>query len=96
MFVESWTFEQWYSEPGSFGNGSRSVRPLWVISIQPSSMSMFGVPYSPIVPSLTRCASGVKSRIAHSTFSVLITLFCWVTTAWSRSISEYGADGCSP
>ena len=30
------------------------MRPLWVISMKPSSISMFGVPYSPIVPSLTR------------------------------------------
>ncbi len=59
-------------------------------------MSMFGVPYSPIVPSFTRWESGVSSRIAQSTFSVFTTLFCWVNTAWSRSRIEYGADGCSP
>ena len=33
MLVESWTFEQWYSEPGSFGNGSVSLRPLCEISM---------------------------------------------------------------
>ena len=28
MFVESWTLEQWYSEPGSFGNGQRRAAPV--------------------------------------------------------------------
>ena len=59
-------------------------------------MSMFGVPYSPIVPSLTRCASGVISAIAYRTFSVFTTLFVCVKTACSRSIIEYGALGISP
>ena len=44
-------------------------------------MSMFGVPYSPIVPSFTRWASGVNSRIAHRTFKVFTTLLRWVNTA---------------
>ena len=65
----SCTLEGGSSEPGIFGNGSTSVRPLCVISMKPSSMSMFGVPYSPIVPSLIRCASGAWSRIAHSSLS---------------------------
>jgi hypothetical protein len=88
MFVESWTFEQWYREPGRFGKGSRSERPLCWMSMKPSSMSMFGVPYSPMVPSFTRWASGAKSRMANSTFSVLITLLYWVNTACSRLIWE--------
>ena len=63
MLCESWTFDRWYSEPGSFGNGSVSLRPLWWISMNPSSMSMLGVPYSPIVPSFTRWQSG--HPVAH-------------------------------
>jgi hypothetical protein len=54
MFVESWTFEAWYHDPGSFGMGRRSSRPLCRTLMNPSSMSMLGVPYSPIVPSFTR------------------------------------------
>ena len=58
-------------------------------------MSMFGVPYSPMVPSLTRWQSGTNSRIANSRFSVPTTLFTWVNTACLRSIIEYGAARCS-
>jgi hypothetical protein len=58
-------------------------------------MSMFGVPYSPIVPSLTRWMSGLISAMAYSRFSVPTTLFCWVYTACLRSIMEYGAARCS-
>ena len=64
--------------------------------MKPSSMSMFGVPYSPIVPSFTRWASGANASIANSTFSVFTTLFVCVKTACSRSFIEYGADGISP
>ena len=35
------------------------MRPLWVISMKPSSMSMLGVPYSPMVPSFTRWIDAV-------------------------------------
>ena len=73
-----------------------SVRPLWVISMNPSSMSMSGVPYSPIVPSLTRWQSGTRSRIANSRLSVPMTFVHWVSTAASRDFIEYGAEGCSP
>jgi hypothetical protein len=59
-------------------------------------MSMFGVPYSPIVPSLTRWQSGTWSRSDHSRLRLPITLVCWVSTAWRREIIENGADGCSP
>ena len=59
-------------------------------------MSMFGVPYSPMVPSFTRWASGVISCIAQITFMQPSTLLRWVSHAWSRSIIEYGADGISP
>ena len=37
------------------------MRPLWVMVMKPSSMSMLGVPYSPIVPSFTRWQSGLNS-----------------------------------
>ena len=73
-----------------------SLRPLWSISMKPSSMSMFGVPYSPIVPSFTRWQPGARSRIAYRTFSVPTTLFVCVNTACSRSFIEYGAVGISP
>ena len=73
-----------------------SVRPLCAISMNPSSMSMFGVPYSPIVPSLTRWQSGTRSRIANSRLRVPITFVYWVSTAASRDFIEYGAEGCSP
>ena len=73
-----------------------SVRPLCVISMKPSSMSMFGVPYSPIVPSFTRWQSGTRSRIENSRLRLPITFVCCVSTAWRREIIEYGADGCSP
>ena len=59
-------------------------------------MSMLGVPYSPIVPSFTRCAFGATSRIAQITFMQPSTLLRCVSHAWSRSIIEYGADGISP
>ena len=59
-------------------------------------MSMFGVPYSPIVPSLTRWVSGERSRIAKRTLRLPTTLFAWVYVACRASIIEYGADGCSP
>ena len=72
------------------------MRPLWSISMKPSSMSMLGVPYSPIVPSLTRWQSGTRSRIENSRLSVPMTFVCCVSTAWRREIIEYGADGCSP
>ena len=58
-------------------------------------MSMLGVPYSPMVPSLTRWQSGTNSRIAYSRFSVPATLLTWVKTACLRSIIEYGAERCS-
>ena len=58
-------------------------------------MSMFGVPYSPIVPSLTRWHSGACSRIANSRLRVPTTLLTWVKTACLRSIIEYGAARCS-
>ena len=73
-----------------------SVRPLWWISMKPSSMSMFGVPYSPIVPSFTRCALGTWSRIANSRFRLPITFVYCVSTACRREIIEKGAEGCSP
>src|SRR5665213_2739766 len=38
----------------------------WVISMYPSSMSMFGVPYSPIVPSLTRWMSRFCSCLLYT------------------------------
>ena len=40
------------------------ARALYSISKNPSGMSTFGVPYSPIVPSFTRCDSGHMSLIA--------------------------------
>src|SRR5947199_175962 len=64
--------------------------------MNPSSMSMFGVPYSPIVPSLTRWQSGTRSRSENSRLSVPMTFVCCVLTAWRREIIEYGAEGCSP
>ena len=64
--------------------------------MKPSSMSMFGVPYSPMVPSFTRWASGANASIANNTLSVFTTLFVWVNTACSRSFMEYGAEGISP
>ena len=64
--------------------------------MKPSSMSMLGVPYSPIVPSFTRWQSGTRSRSENSRFSVPITFVCCVLTAWRREIIEYGALGCSP
>jgi hypothetical protein len=59
-------------------------------------MSMPGVPYSPMVPSFSRCASGRRSRIAKMRLKVDVMLFVCTHTAWSRSIIEYGADGHSP
>ena len=56
--------------------------------MNPSSMSMFGVPYSPIVPSFTRWQSGTLSRIANSRLSVPITFVNWVSTAASRERIE--------
>ena len=50
--------------------------------MKPSSTSMFGVPYSPIVPSLTMWQSGTWSRIANIRLSVPITFVCCVSTAW--------------
>ncbi len=41
-------------------------------------MSMLGVPYSPIVPSLTRCMSGLISAMAYSTFRFPTTLLVCV------------------
>ena len=73
-----------------------SLRPLCSISMNPSSMSMLGVPYSPIVPSLTRWQSGTRSRIANSRLRLPITFVYWVSTAVSRDFIEYGAEGCSP
>ena len=58
-------------------------------------MSMLGVPYSPIVPSLTRWIDGSTSAMAYSRFSVPTTLFTWVYTACLRSTMEYGALRCS-
>ncbi len=65
-----------------------SERPLCSIRMKPSSMSMLGVPYSPIVPSLTRWQSGTWSRSEKSRLSVPITFVCWVSTARSRDIIE--------
>ena len=59
-------------------------------------MSMLGVPYSPIVPSLTRWQSGTRSRSENRRLSVPITFVYCVLTAWRREIIEYGALGCSP
>ena len=73
-----------------------SLRPLCSISMNPSSMSMLGVPYSPIVPSFTRWQSGTRSRIENSRLSVPITFVYCVSTAVARDFIEYGADGCSP
>ena len=95
MLWLSCTLLRWYIEPGCLGNGSRSVRPLWVMSMNPSSMSMFGVPYSPMVPSLTRWQSGAWSRSAKSRLSVPTTLLTCVSTACARLIIEYGAERCS-
>ena len=96
MLWLSCTFERWYSDPGSLGKGRTSRRPLCSISMKPSSMSMFGVPYSPIVPSLIRWAFGTWSRIAQSSFSEPMTLLCWVMTAFSTLFIDQGAEGCSP
>ena len=49
---------------------------------------MLGVPYSPMVPSLTKCASGTTSLMAVSRFRLLMTLFCYVHTQCCRSIIE--------
>ena len=57
---------------------------------------MFGVPYSPMVPSLTRCASGHTSRIENKRLNVVVMLFVCTNTACAASIIEYGADGHSP
>lgn len=52
------TLDRWYHEDACLGYGSVSVRPLCVMVMYPSSMSMLGVPYSPMVPSFTRWQSG--------------------------------------
>ena len=65
-----------------------SVRPLWWISMNPSSMSMLGVPYSPIVPSFTRWQSGTRSRIENSRLRFPITFVYCVSTACRREIIE--------
>ena len=96
MLVESATLLAWYQLWGIFGNGRVSVRPLCSISRKPSSMSMLGQPYSPIVPSLTRWQSGLFSTIAKITLRLFSMLFIWVRTAWRRSFIEYGADGIWP
>jgi hypothetical protein len=57
---------------------------------------MLGVPYSPIVPSLTRWQSGAWSRRKKSRLSVPITFVYCVSTACSRFAIEKGAEGCSP
>ena len=54
------------------------MRPLWVISMNPSSMSMLGVPYSPMVPSLTRWIERLCSAIAYRRLRVPTTLFTCV------------------
>ena len=72
----------------SFGKGTTSFRPLCSMVIYPSSMSILGVPYSPMVPSLMRWQFGRNSRMAKSTFSVPTTLLTWVNTACLRSIIE--------
>ena len=59
-------------------------------------MSMLGWPYSPIVPSFTRCASGTWSRIAKSRLRLPIVFAYWVSTAVWREIIEYGAEACWP
>ena len=53
------------------GKGRVSVRPLWLMVMNPSSMSMLGVPYSPMVPSFTRWHSGASSYtpMPHHTIS---------------------------
>ena len=38
---------------------------------------------------------GVGPAIAYITLRLPTTLFCWVYTACSRSIMEYGAERCS-
>ena len=48
------------------------------MSIQPSSMSMLGVPYSPIVPSLTIWQSGAEALTARITLNVVVRLLCSV------------------
>ena len=64
MLLESWTLLWWYQLPARRGNGSVSVRPRYSMVKKPSGMSTLGVPYSPIVPSLTRCASGQTAFMA--------------------------------
>ncbi len=88
MLCESWTLLRWYRLPGTLGKGRVSLRPLWWMVMKPSSMSMSGVPYSPMVPSFTRWASGASSAMAKRTFRVPMTLFVWVNVACSRSIIE--------
>ena len=61
---ESKTLLQWYHDPAWRGNGTKSVRPRYSISKKPSGISVFGVPYSPIVPIFTRWDFGQVSRIA--------------------------------
>src|SRR5438270_3794642 len=79
----------------ALGYSIRSRRPLCSTSSHPSSMSMLGVPYSPIVPSLTRWQPGAWSRMAKRTLSVPTMLLVWVSTAWAALIIENGADRCS-
>ena len=49
---------------------------------------MLGVPYSPIVPSLIKCASGHNFFIANSKFKFPITLLYCVKTAFSLEAIE--------
>jgi len=53
------------------------------MSIQPSSMSMFGVPYSPSVPSFTMWHAGAFRITDQITLNVAPMLFWSVWRAWS-------------
>ena len=64
------------------------MRPLCSIVMYPSSMSMLGVPYSPIVPSLMRWHSGAYSLMAYIRLMLPMTLLVCVNTARVRSIME--------
>ena len=57
------------------GKGRVSVRPLWLMVMKPSSMSMLGVPYSPMVPSFTRWHSGASS-CSIGRFDCIVTQSC--------------------
>ncbi len=77
-FWVSWTLVRWYQLPGCLGNGSMSLRPLYSISKNPSGMSTLGVPYSPMVPSLSRWHSGTCFFMANMMLLVPMMLFICV------------------